>query len=422
MYTIKTKNLILGGGASGLSLAKYLGPDTVILSKDQGGLLNSFKSGQFTFDYGGHVYTANDPDVSALMRQSEGNFFEERKAYYLADGTIDGNMVPFPVQNSGLFKIETKRGAVSAHDQSLEDWALDMFGKEFCDGFFFPFNRRVWGADPYAMSCDWIKSRVAPPSADYKTWGINANFWYAPGAKLVSRLCDESPAFFIKGKVKNIDSENKRVQFDATEYYADKGHVDSTIEYAKLFVTIPTFKTYPSYGMLAIGIGLNSKLPYDFHWLYPHVSSRVHRVTLLSRYHESLAPEGQDSLLLEIPMRKAPSYSLINPNFIRENLKEIAAHFAQDAGFSFGPSLIETVFYHYEERSMPVPALTLINRVAVNKHIGESSDIYYAGRWGSHGYWNLQDILKDAEVTAGYATTRSESCKDDYFLSLFYYG
>ena len=79
---IKTKNLILGAGISGLSLAKFIkGNDYIILEKTNqiGGYCKTIKQKGFTWDYSGHFLHFKDQEMKEFVKTLIPSFLKIRK-------------------------------------------------------------------------------------------------------------------------------------------------------------------------------------------------------------------------------------------------------------------------------------------------------------------------------------------------------
>lgn len=419
--SFEVKNLVIGAGASGLSIAARLGKeDTLVLSKNVGGLLRSHQAGGFLFDYGGHVYTAADADVVSFMKDVHATHFSERKAFYLLDGDIRGRRASFPVQSSGAFEISPM--PISKPYENLAAFALAQFGSSFYEEFYAPFNKRVWGFPPSQMSADWVASRVQTSSDTKKAWGSNASFLYAPGERIIDKLVKDYGGTIMAGEAAKIDGDTKTCYATCE---ADGVTRTIPIKYSNVFSTAPVLRgDVLTTGMLAVGIGLNKKVDHDFHWVYPHVDSVVHRVTLLSRYHPDNAPLQCDSLLLEIPISKYTTEGLKRILNRQSAGVDIGIALLNDAGFyDISESDIVTKWQKFCPASMPVQTVGLRDQIAKVKSSASGHGIFMAGRWGAHGYWNLEHIFKDADSVVDFATRpRTKGVANAYLRSSFYYA
>jgi protoporphyrinogen oxidase len=425
--------VIAGAGVTGLELARLLGKDKpIVVSEEIGGMLSSFGTKGFTFDYGGHVYTREDKRVNELMAEA-GAIQHERVAYYHDSPT---NWVPYPVQDNAD-KLGVKVEHVPAiGPRNLEEWALGEFGPEFYTKFFRPFNQRVWTVDPVEMSHDWITNRVKRTFERSKDWGPNAMFQYAPSKDITTvmqRRALDAGAGFRNGRIIDVDLEKQEITYRAVSVRKRQ-----TIKYDRLFWTLPITWFAPMVGVSSnqfisnsiqtVGVGLKAPLDMNhFNWMYGNISSPVHRVTWLSRYHPSLAPDGKDSLIFELPYRVSdipPRRELSMGNI------EIHApyHYIKDLNGSEAYGIIKlagfTEYIKYIDievaqlgvtKGYPVPTVNLRNVVSVVKQRLLKYQIKTVGRWGSWGYFNIDHCMNDAVVAV-------EGNEEDYLYSRHYYG
>jgi len=414
MFT-KIKNLILGAGPTGMYLAKRLEDptNTIIVSQNVGGLLNHQmavgESGAFIFDYGGHVYTDKDERTELLMQRSFAERFDRTNmVFYLRDGH---DFIEFPVQNH----VEVKPLEDMLLEFSLKEWAINRFGYDFYNSFFEPFNERVWTTDPANMAFNWISDRVS--TSKDKNWGPNATFYYAPGYKIIQAMqYDIQSIELIKGTVVDINPKEKIVY--VLEAATDKV---GSIVYESLFDTTIKQRDYVN-KCLFFGVGLKNAFEFKpFYWIYPDVKSPIHRITWLSRYYKGLTPEGCDSLLLEIPYRsgfKRKHGTTINQKFSDLSRIPMVSDMLKAAGLPVNQRDIE-VALPFTSFSYPIPHLDVRKKVEVMKHIGLNRGVYYAGRWGSHGYFNLQHIWQDVDSVIEQLGSPKPVPK--YIKSNFYY-
>lgn len=412
---MKTKNLIVGAGFTGLALAAKL-DDYLIVSQNVGGLIRSFEQDGYSFDIGGHVYTTNDPDLNEIMNLAGAVKHENRQAFFIS--SENGEWIPYPVQES-IDKLGIKFAPEQIDDpKSFADFIIKTFGAEFYNEFMRPFNRRVWSTDPADMDFDWISGRVQLPSEKKKNWGPNASFSYARGIDIVNTLMlDVDENNMLVGTLDFVDIECKRA------FFTDQNHSQFEVEYDNLYCTTPYFvQSLMRNRVISIGVGLNHRLPMNFHWVYAPFTSPVHRVTLISRYEEWNAPAGCDSLLLEVPFDPYHGKSIDNVRkLLRSNISQYDK--AQDtidllksAGFpSIGVDDIATLWVN-DSVGYPVPTIGSRKFVADKKLNLLHHDIFLVGRWGEHLYANLDHLLKSINATL--------NCKDDvmnYLYSSWYY-
>ncbi len=216
------KILIIGGGISGLRIASLLDTsqyDVQLVSKEFGGLLGSSTAsaygGNFIFDYGGHVYGL-DTSFEKYIKEMSDTVYHNRNAYYIEHNleSKGNNWVPYPVQDfsHNLIRPLTVEWPYEIQfdlDDTFEDFSYYVFGDDFVNNWFRPFNERVWSAQLSEMDCDWIATRVkVPDKQSNSSWGPNNQFAYCPGQIFINRMVNEAlknGVSLANGTIKNLD-------------------------------------------------------------------------------------------------------------------------------------------------------------------------------------------------------------------------
>ena len=422
-------NVVVGGGITGLWLARQLalkGESVTLVTRDKtGGLLTSaimrYRNHSFRADLGGHVYTAQDSRVVDLLERV-GAVRHSRQAFY---NDVKWGDIPYPVQDHVeqlRMSIEQDRSKQWYEGMSLQDFALAKFGDVFYDRWFKPFNQRVWTLDPAQMDSDWVAGRVKTGAPDAK-WGPNSDFLYAPGDMIIDQLFRDLDGLDVEVVIGNASFNRSSLTVNGNDQ-----------PYDKLFWTAPIQRLIGGKDLkvnhvTTLAVVLEDTLPSNFgwHWRYCDVGSPVHRVTNLSAYHPSVSPEGYSVLLLELPheLGKLPRFTqqnmalpspasaqvgMVDPDVVDLWLK--AANLEAHQYDVIGAQSFTFVGY-------PLPTLGLRRRMATAKEELALHNIYVAGRWGDHAYFNIEHCMTSADSAILAARFGAE---DDYFLSTHYYG
>lgn len=446
------KVTVIGTGLTGLLTAARLakaGHEVIVIGESHGGLIQNYHQDGFSFDFGGHVYGASNFMVKALLEGLPSTTFHpERKAFYLEHLSIPGrDLIPYPVQSHAEklgIKI-TSTGDGDYHEQSLKDYAVETLGHDFYYKWFRPFNSRVWSTPPEDMDCDWTAGRVQLSSEQRGGWGANAAFYYARGEDITKELLSQLSRLHVdvitgravlSSRSLMDHSVGIRLGTDGRVNLVNSDWIVSTMPLNVLLqsVGMPTLERVQSNTVITVGLGLNKRLDADFHWMYNDVTGTVHRTTLLSRYAKGNAPAGTDSLLVEIPFRSI--YSM--PNWVkslqheltgapypqgRVSLTSFTWDLIRDIGFEdvLHPEDVETaaaaMFAGY-----PIPMQGVRRDVATVKRWLTGAKIISAGRWGSHGYFNFEHCISEADAVLRQITIGSEGHDKGYLTSNFYYN
>ena len=172
--------LILGAGISGLACGcAYLrnnNTDFLILEKSEkpGGLCKSFKVDGFYFDYTGHLLHSLNPQIQEFICNYLNinlNKFERIAEIYFRKQFIK---YPFQFNISALPKklfeqclndyinaINSKNLEIKSTEyDNYKNWLLAEFGRQICNLFMFPYNKKLWRRDLEEITTDWIKSYI----------------------------------------------------------------------------------------------------------------------------------------------------------------------------------------------------------------------------------------------------------------------
>ena len=120
------KTLVIGAGPTGLSAAYHLGPEALLLERNDriGGLCRSIADKGFTFDMAGHIMFSNDEYVHKLYRLLLGDnvHWQDREAWVFSKGVY--TRYPFQGALYGLPPEVIKEcilGAIEARYGSLKE-------------------------------------------------------------------------------------------------------------------------------------------------------------------------------------------------------------------------------------------------------------------------------------------------------------
>ena len=334
------KTLILGGGLTGLSTAYHLEKsgqtDYLVLEKERtaGGLCRSvFKKG-FTFDFSGHLLHVRTPYGKKLARALlPGQLRRLKRRAWIY--TLSSR-VPFPFQ-ANLYALPPKllkqcltglqniKKSPKTAPKNFEDFCLRAFGKGIYQVFMRPYNTKLWGCRPRALTCEWCGMFVPTPGPDLmkqtavkkpkENFGYNAFFYYPKtggcGA-LVQALWRQVPRIKTNTTVTQVDLKNKTVRAGGQVFTYDK--LVSTLPlpvFLRLLKNAPTLTRQAAKlagaAVTVYHVGLKGKIK-PFSWIYfPDKDVPFYRVGLQSGFSPSNAPDGCYSLYVELPGTVRPA-------------------------------------------------------------------------------------------------------------------
>ena len=336
------KTAILGGGLSGLTLARLLqeqGRDVVVLEaeREYGGLCRSKTERGFTFDTGGsHIIFSRDTDVLAFMRRMiAGNdqrndrntkiFYKQQFIKY----PFENGLFDLPPEDrffciNGFVKnlIAVEKGEIPA-PANFREWIYCTFGNGIAECYMVPYNEKIWKYPTDRMSLHWVDGRIPRPPVedvirsaigiDTEGYTHQAVFSYPldGGIEALVRAIAQPIEKFIKTgfRVTSIKKLKKQWQIsDGNEVVlADRcictmpvQHLLSCLEGVPREVKNAAASLKYN-ALVCVNIGIREPVP-AISWLYvpdPAVG-RPNRISFPSGYSQHNAPDGCSAILAEI--------------------------------------------------------------------------------------------------------------------------
>ena len=336
------KTAILGGGLSGLTLARLLhekGTDLVVLEAEPvyGGLCRSRTDEGFTFDIGGsHIIFSRDTEVLAFMRQmiagNEQQNTRNTKIFY------KGRYMKYPFENglsdlpaedrffciSEFVKtlVAVEKGELSA-PETFRDWIYYTFGKGIAECYMVPYNEKIWKYPTEKMSLHWVDGRIPrPPVEDViksaigiSTEGyIHQSVFSYPldgGIEALVKAIARPVEPYIKTnfRIRSVRKQGARWIISSGTGSVEADRIISTIPLQHLIAVLADVPVavreacdalmYNS--LICVNIGLRGSVP-DYSWLYipDPALGKTNRISFPSQYSRHVAPEGHSAILAEI--------------------------------------------------------------------------------------------------------------------------
>jgi len=328
---------ILGAGLAGLSAARNLRGDHVILEKDArvGGLCKSVNINGFIFDYAPHILFTRDDHIRALFEdQLKGNLLRHtREAFIYLQGAfarypfeVNLNNLPEDVIRECIDGV-THRKVIEA--TNFEEWIYSTFGDGIAKHYMIPYNRKIWKYDLSKMNIDWISGRVPSPSVEEmregaagtlkRDYGPNAEFMY-PKHGGIGALANQ----LAKGLNISTGSDVVEIRPSGTDVIVryERGGETREVSAEKVLSSIPLpdlvdrlhdppeevvkatgALVYNS--LVCVNIGVNTPGIIDKHWLYfPEDDLIFNRISFPMNFSEHTTPGDASSLLVEVTHRE----------------------------------------------------------------------------------------------------------------------
>jgi protoporphyrinogen oxidase len=169
--------VIMGAGPAGLTAAWYLtlAEQKVVVweadAKYVGGLARTIESKGCRIDIGGHRFFSKSAEVNDVWRKIMPDSFQ--KCYRLSRIFMNGTYFSYPpslldmLLKVGPFQIfliicsylKASRKPIKP-ERTMQDWAINHFGKRLYNLFFKNYTEKVWGMPANRLSKEWAPQRL----------------------------------------------------------------------------------------------------------------------------------------------------------------------------------------------------------------------------------------------------------------------
>ncbi|HZK31040.1 MAG TPA: FAD-dependent oxidoreductase [Methanoregula sp.] len=336
------KTAILGGGLSGLTLARLMheeGQEVVVLEAEAeyGGLCRSKTKQGFTFDTGGsHIIFSRDAEVLSFMRRMiAGNeqlnnrntkiFYKQQFVKY----PFENGLSDLPPEDRFLCIHEFIRTLIAVEKDELappsnfREWIYYTFGKGIAECYMLPYNEKIWKYPTDRMSLHWVDGRIPrPPVEDIIKSAVGINTEGYTHQSVFSYPLDSGIEALVRAIAKPI-APFIRTGFRVTslaksgeEWHISNGteiiRADQCICTMPVQHLLPCLKGVPGNvqnainalkynSLVCVNIGIKGSIP-PVSWLYvpDHAVGRTNRISFPSGYSRNVAPDGCGAILAEI--------------------------------------------------------------------------------------------------------------------------
>jgi len=422
------KTLIIGGGLTGLVAGERLaaaGINTPVLEKEAepGGACRSIEVDGYGFDYTGHLLHVGRSETEDYLTSL--GVWEELKVWERSAAIVIGNhATPYPIQihTHGLSPIVRRdcllgfirawAAETDGEPPTFREWVLERFGEGLAEHFFFPYNRKLYRAEPEELGLDWVGRYVPKPGLEEvvdgalglhdEKVGYNAVFRYPEcgGIRLLpDRVAGRVPELRTGAEVVrlNLDerwvdlADGERLAYDtAVSTISLPGLVDLLVDELPPEVAAAR-RALRWVRVLNIAFGVCGSAPVAEHWRYfPDPAVPYYRVGFPSN-HGRLAPKGCHTVSVEISLDPG-SGDIDEAVRQAETALEVAG-------------LVDPKAVQVRQLTMVDPAYVVFDHdrkeaVSTLRQWLSSHGLRLSGRWAEWKYSAMEDAILDGMAAA----------------------
>lgn len=429
--SIPVNTVILGGGLTGIALARQLhqaGERVQVIEAEEttGGLCRSRQEAGFTFDTGGsHIIFSRDLEVLRFMHSVLGKNLEKRDRHTRI--LFKGRLVPYPFEN-GLYMLpkedlffcisEFVKNLILAEKGELlppanfRDWIYNTFGKGIAELYMVPYNEKIWNFPTEKMSSHWVEGRVPrPPVEDVIKSAIGietegylhqAVFTYPleGGIQALVRALESGIEDLITCgfRVRKIAREDGMWQISDGDRVVTADRLISCMPLQELFFALDDVPDHVRSAVASLRynsircvcIGVKGDVP-PISWLYvpDRETGLENRISFPSNYSPHVAPEGCSAILAEITYNEGDAISAMSDEEIIGHVIESLDHM----GFARPGDVV----YSGTERhryAYVVYDLDYLENIATVREYCRHRQISLVGRFSQFEYLNMDGCIR----------------------------
>lgn len=397
---------IIGGGISGLSIAKMLKDryEIKVFEKESrpGGLIKCDRiNGNLYHMVGGHVFNSKRQDVLDWFW----SFFDMKNEFIKASrnsiiSMTDGQLVGYPIENhvymldDGIMKSFIKdllyiSKVTKKEPRNFEEFLIGRFGETLYQLYFKPYNEKIWRKNLQDVPLSWLEGKLPMPTVEeiiYNNFNhveekemVHSSFYYAKnnGSQFLADRLSEGLNISYNSDIQKIKKSGskwivKDEQFDKIIFC---GNIkDFPTIFSDLFDIAgfsDSIDKLEFHGTTSVLCEIHAN-PYS--WIYlPSHNHLSHRIICTGNFADTNNATGKLTGTIEFT-------DYISKEDIDYNLSRI-------------PFFSKYIAHKFTQYTYPVQDTATRKIISSLKEQTEKKDIYLLGRFAEWEYYNMDAAI-----------------------------
>ena len=417
---MKTTNLVIGAGISGLTFANYSKEDYLIVEKEEtvGGYCRTFKRNGYVWDFAGHFFHFNTEEFKKNFLEkmpSKDIVYNDKVTKIL----YKGKFIDFPFQ-ANIHQLEKQEFIDCLYDlfhkeeKEKYDNFLDMlygkFGESIVEKFLKPYNEKLYATDLRNLDVDAMgrffpyadKEAIINNMKKSQFNSYNGSFLYPKNGaesfiKVLYDNLDKSKVL-LKTSVVKIDTKNKIATLSNGEKVEYKNLINTMplnhfLELLGGYKRLINEMSYNKVLVFNLGFDKPSPLCKKEHWLYiPDKKCNYYR----AGFYNNILGNKKLSMYIEIGYGKE---DIIDEKEIKKQLKLTLDNLKKSGIIDETMTLVDHISLVMDPAYVHISTETTKKIDELKKDFAKEG-IYTIGRYGAWIYNSMEDSMLKAKELA----------------------